>query len=494
MHIDHNLLNRYHFMNEKKTQQYQKLKLKFYSQTIKKNIGYKGDIRAYIGTRTWVHEKSSSEKDQSQRHNEALQSALLDLEKILSKTQFTNELQKALELWRIDGCNIERVPFEDTIISPPVNKIKNWKKNGRSFVSLFSGAFGLDLGFMAVGFKPLIALDIEESSCNTINTNLPKLPFFKEDVNNVTTKRVLNEIGLGVGELDVVTGGPPCQPFSTAGKRQSMNDPRASPLREFVRFINEAKPKCFVMEEVEGVLSARLKHIPIAERDPKAALSPEEQPGSAFKLIMQMLNETGYSVSYKLVNAADYGAPQERRRLIFIGMRDGVPELPEPSHSYVPQVRIDGQTVAPWTTFWEAAADLQGKEMEYTKFSEKISNYMRLIPPGGYWRQLPEDMVLEAMGGAHESEGGKMGYYRRLSWDCPSPTVVTTPSQKGTLLCHPEELRPISVEEYKRVQGFPDDWKILGSTMTKYQLIGNAVPVYLSHAIAMKVSKLLDEN
>jgi DNA (cytosine-5)-methyltransferase 1 len=118
--------------------------------------------------------------------------------------------------------------------------------------------------------------------------------------------------------------------------------------------------------------------------------------------------------------------------------------------------------------------------------------YMKNIPPGGYWRQLPENMVLEAMGGAHESKGGKMGYYRRLSWDCPSPTVVTTPSQKGTLLCHPEELRPITVEEYKRIQGFPDDWKIPGSTIIKYQLIGNAVPVYLSHAIAGQVLRLLE--
>ena len=246
------------------------------------------------------------------------------------------------------------------------------------------------------------------------------------------------------------------------------------------------------MEEVEGILSARLKHVPLIERDDKKILSADEQHGSAFRMVMQMLTETGYKISYKLVNAADYGAPQVRRRLIFIGLRDGVPELPEPTHSYKPQLRIDGPSVAPWTTFWEATADLQGKEMDYSKFSEKISTYMKNIPPGGYWRQLPEDMVLEAMGGAHESKGGKMGYYRRLSWDCPSPTVVTTPSQKGTLLCHPEELRPITVEEYKRIQGFPDDWKIPGSTIIKYQSIGNAVPVYLSHAIASQVKKLLN--
>lgn len=479
-------------MNSQILNNYQKLKWKFFSNVNKKSIGYKGDIRAFIGERTWFHERESTENDPIQRHVLAFQLALSDFEHTLSKEQFKNSLNDALDFWRIDGREIDRNLVKEPIISPPVKEIKKWKKNGKNFISLFSGAFGLDLGFMAVGFKPLMALDIEESSYKTINTNLPTLPFIHEDVNTVTTKRILDEVGLDVGELDVVTGGPPCQPFSTAGKRQSMLDPRASPLREYVRFINEAQPKCFVMEEVEGILSARLKHVPLIERDGKKILSADEQHGSAFRMVMQMLTETGYKISYKLVNAADYGAPQIRRRLIFIGLRDGVPELPEPTHSYKPQLRIDGPSVEPWTTFWEATADLQGKEMDYSKFSEKISTYMKNIPPGGYWRQLPEDMVLEAMGGAHESKGGKMGYYRRLSWDCPSPTVVTTPSQKGTLLCHPEELRPITVEEYKRIQGFPDDWKIPGSTIIKYQLIGNAVPVYLSHAIANQVLKLLE--
>jgi DNA (cytosine-5)-methyltransferase 1 len=473
---------------------YQKLKWKFFSDVNKKSIGYKGDIRAYIGQKTWLHERDSSESGPVQRHVLAFQSAVNDFSKIHSKEQFRQELSSALEYWRTEGKEIIRKNCKDAVLSPPVKEIKNWKNNGKNFISLFSGAFGLDLGFMAVGFRPLMALDIEESSYKTINTNLPRLPFINEDVNTVSTKRILEEVGLDVGGLDVVTGGPPCQPFSTAGKRQSMLDPRASPLREYVRFIKEARPKCFVMEEVEGILSARLKHVPIAERDDKRVLSADEQHGSAFRLVMQMLTETGYKISYNLVNAADYGAPQVRRRLIFIGLREGVPELPEPTHSYKPQLRIDGPSVAPWNTFWEATADLQGTKMDYSKFSEKISGYMKNIPPGGYWRQLPEDMVLEAMGGAHESKGGKMGYYRRLSWDCPSPTVVTTPSQKGTLLCHPEGLRPITVEEYKRIQGFPDDWTIPGSTIVKYQLIGNAVPVYLSHAIAQQVLKLLDEN
>jgi DNA (cytosine-5)-methyltransferase 1 len=146
--------------------------------------------------------------------------------------------------------------------------------------------------------------------------------------------------------------------------------------------------------------------------------------------------------------------------------------------------------VSPWNTFWEATVDLQGSRMEYTNLAPSSSECLARIPPGGNWRQLPADVVRDAMGGAYHSGGGKMGYYRRLTWDAPSPTVVTTPVQKGTMLCHPEELRPISVEEYKRVQGFPDDWEIPGSTLAKYKLIGNAVPVYLSHTIGREVSRL----
>ena len=205
-------------MNNQLLNNYQKLKWKFFSNVNKKSIGYKGDIRAFIGERTWFHERESTETDPIQRHYLAFQLALSDFEQTLSKEQFKNELNDALDFWRIEGREIKRKPFKDPIISPPVKEIKKWKKNGKNFISLFSGAFGLDLGFMAVGFKPLMALDIEESSYKTINTNLPKLPFIREDVNTVTTKRILDEVGLDVGELDVVTGGPHVSHFLQRGK------------------------------------------------------------------------------------------------------------------------------------------------------------------------------------------------------------------------------------------------------------------------------------
>lgn len=478
---------------------YNTLKWDFFSLLDRKGVGSKAEIRSYIGAKSWQIGMGLDERDPYARHVLALQLAIQEYKKYSDRTTFRKDLDTLLEAWRGSSRLSEKVATASPLVEPPVKNINEWKKNGHSFVSLFSGAFGLDLGFMGAGFEPLIALDVLDSSEETLKSNLPGLPFIKEDIVNVSTSRILDEIGLEVGELDVVTGGPPCQPFSTAGKRKGLLDPRASPLREFIRFVKEARPKAFVMEEVTGLLSARLKHVPISERNGKD-LSPEERTGSAFAQVVEMLRSTGYNLtlsrdpsrySASVLNAADFGAPQIRNRLIIIGCRDSKPELPTPTHSSFPGFSQNECLMRPWSTFWDATCDLQGKKMESTRLSGKVATYLEMVPPGGYWKDLPEECVEEAMGGAYRSGGGKMGYYRRLSWDYPSPTVVTSPMQKGSMLCHPEELRPISVEEYKRVQGFPDDWALPGKTGTKYLLIGNAVPVYLSNAIAHKVEEFL---
>jgi DNA (cytosine-5)-methyltransferase 1 len=165
--------------------------------------------------------------------------------------------------------------------------------------------------------------------------------------------------------------------------------------------------------------------------------------------------------------------------------------LPMKTHSNYPDPTGSLQ-LKPWTTFWEATCDLQGREMQGTNLTPLSSKYLKFVPPGGNWIHLPENIKKKAMGGAFDSGGGKMGYFRRLTWDAPTPTVTTHPAQKSTMLCHPEELRPMSVDEYKRVQGFPDDWDLPESNPIKYELIGNAVPVYLSYAIASHVSNLLE--
>jgi DNA (cytosine-5)-methyltransferase 1 len=468
-------------------------KWKFYSYLYKPKIADKGDIRSFIGLMTWVTEYYNYNQNSRKDHYDALNSSIDFISNLKSRVDFNKEFDKALKIWQKEGGRIKRENKTDPSVKPPVKKIKKWKENGYNLVSLFSGAFGLDLGFMANGFKPLLALDNNPASYETIHRNLPDLEFINENIEKRKTKSLLDEIGLDVGEIDVLTGGPPCQPFSTAGRRASLQDPRASPLKEFIRFIKEAQPKCFVMEEVKGLLSARIKHVPIIDRG-KNVLTADELPGSAFLEVYRMLEETGYKFSIKMLNAADFGAPQVRNRLIIIGNRDKTPNFPDSSHSGIGQEKINNTDPLPWSTFWDATCDLQGKKMEFPPLSPSTSRIMKFIPPGGYWKHLPSDMIKTAMGGAYFATGGKTGFFRRLSWDTPAPTVITSPHRMSSMLCHPEELRPISVEEYKRVQGFPDDWKIPGSTSVKYHLIGNAVPVYLSDAIANHVVKFLDNS
>lgn len=473
---------------------YQELKFS-YNKLLSSEGVSKGDVRAYVGLLTAIRETELSQKGVSGKpaHIRAFEYALDKLKVTLRKGNLVGAVEEQAEKWRREGQKKEEASSskraEEAILPPPIPNIKDWGGDGLSLVSLFSGALGLDLGFLAAGFDMKYANDIEEDSKETVEKNLPKVPFGLGDFGKIDNEEVLETTGLKRGELDVLTGGPPCQPFSTAGKRQGLNDPRSSPLTDFIQAIEDMQPKAFVMEEVTGLKSARLKHVPIKDRDRE--LEPEEQKGSVFDEILDMFDSTGYDYIYDTVNAANYGSPQKRRRLIFIGLRDGEPNMPKETNAPNPKNKlIGGNDADPWRTFWEATADLSEKSMNSASLSGK-KEYMELVPPAGYWRHLPDNKVKEAMGGAYNSGGGRMGYFRRLSWDEPTPTVVTSPNQKSTMLGHPERLRPLSVEEYKRIQGFPDDWEIEGSLSGQYKLIGNAVPVHLSYEIAKHVKKIL---
>jgi len=481
-------------MNWKKDE-YNSLKFEYFSflECARANFKInKGDIRAFIGLREWFHEKERLDAGDNSysAHLFALGEALRDLKKALERRNFYEVFKRDLAKWSTEGVLLDRNETRDPLIPPPIPNMRSWKGNDHTVMSLFSGAMGLDLGFLAAGFKLVLANDIDTNSFKTVNMNMPSVPFILEDIKKVSSEDLLSKSGIDIGEVDVLVGGPPCQPFSTAGRRRGLNDPRASPLKEFVRVIKEIKPRAFVMEEVSGLKSSRLKHVSAIERKSRA-LRPEEEKGSAFNAILEMLRSTGYRLIYDILNAADFGSPQSRNRLIFIGLREGIPKLPEITHSIRQQTTLDGNKPEPWNTLWEATSDLQYKENNFIGTSNSRFKYMLLIPPGGHWRHLPEDLIKDAMGGAYDAEGGKMGFYRRLSWDDPSPTVVESPVHKGTMFFHPEAHRPLSVEEYKRVQGFPDDWEIFGKNHTKYKLIGSAVPVHLSYAIANKVSELL---
>lgn len=454
----------------------------------------KGHIRAYVGIRTWFHERKALSRDNDKyvAHVHSLEAALEDLQQSLASRSFSDDMEKALNQWREDPQPPERKAASPPLLPSPIPSMTDWQPNSLSLISLFSGAFGLDLGFMAAGFDLQFATDIDPDSKEVADRNLPSIQFVLEDFAQVSSRDILHTANLGVGDVDALVGGPPCQPFSTAGKRRGLKDPRASPLKGFVRAVKEIQPRAFVMEEVTGLKSARLKHVPISQRG-KRPLEPEEQKGSAFEVVLEMLRSTGYGLVYGVLNAADYGAPQSRRRLIFIGLRDATPTLPPPTHSrHQPNLFGNAQLVQ--TTFWQATADLGSDQATYRDLSPATMKHMQMVPPGGHWRHLPDHEIRHAMGGAYHSGGGKMGFFRRLPWDDVSPTVVTSPTQKGTMLCHPEANRPLSVQEYARLQGFPDDWDLPGSAAAKYRLIGNAVPVHLSHAIAQHLQRLLNTD
>jgi DNA (cytosine-5)-methyltransferase 1 len=340
---------------------------------------------------------------------------------------------------------------------------------------------GLDLGLMQAGLDIRISQDIDPWCAKTMDAN--SHPYILGDIRKLIQddpqcRFLLEPADLLPGEVFAVVGGPPCQPFSTAGKRLSTNDPRGSLFMEFAHVIKTVRPRFFVMENVKGQLSSAIKHRPLKERS-KAPLEPEEIPGSVFVVIRNTFEELGYKIVYGILDASHYGVPQFRERLIILGSRDHEDIfLPVPTHFQIHQ-----EESFRWRTLRQAIEDLEGNPGPCACFSVERMKYLRHVPMGGNWRNLPEHMVQDAMGGAYESGGGKVGFYRRLDYDQPAPTLVTSPVQKATMLCHPTQDRPLSVREYARIQQFPEEWIIEGNISDCYRQIGNAVPVGLGRAI-----------
>jgi DNA (cytosine-5)-methyltransferase 1 len=305
-----------------------------------------------------------------------------------------------------------------------------------------------------------------------------------EDATQVTPQDLLEASGLRRGEATLVAGGPPCQSFSTAGRRQSIGDPRGSLFMPFANAIAAIQPRFFVMENVRGLLSAAIRHRPLNQRGAAhPALAPDEQPGSALRVILDTFESLGYQVVKGLVNAADYGVPQTRERLLIIGSRDSEfpPGAVEPRDLMPPTYER-----TEWRTLGEVLSELNGAAETFIPYSPGRREIFRLIPEGKNWRH-----IREVMGGAYYADGGRVGFYRRLSRSKPSPTLPTSPIQKGTGLCHPKKLRPLTVEEYAAIQQFPPDWDFAGSVASRYRQIGNAVPSGLGSAIGGAFTKII---
>ena len=193
---------------------------------------------------------------------------------------------------------------------------------------------GLDLGLEVAGLEIAVALECNRFPLATIRKNRPDLPLIDRPIEDVTTAEILDAAGLKPGEAYAVVGGPSCQVFSTAGNRRSLADPRSTMFKHFVRVIREARPKFYVMENVRGLISAAVRHRPLKERGPGfPPLEDDEELGSAFKVVAASLRGLGYYSVFDVLNAADYGVPQTRQRLVILGSRDGKKiRMPKPSH------------------------------------------------------------------------------------------------------------------------------------------------------------------
>ena len=393
-------------------------------------------------------------------------------------------------------------------------------------ISLFSGAGGLDLGLEEAGFDTKVFVEIDRDCQATLDANRRSFtsPNFAMlgDITALEPEEILDAARLSAGEVDLVAGGAPCQSFSTAGHRQSVNDPRGTLFHHFARVVETAQPRFFVFENVRGILSAALRHRPLDKRGRgHLPLSGEEELGSFLNgLVLPTLRrDLGYEVVYGLLNAADYGVPQTRERVIFLGSRDHefgneswlpgempISALIPPTHTGTSRgsQRIqrwfsddfDPGSLQPWATLGEALDGMPEELCEFIKYSPTRESILRLVPAGKNWRHIRdtygEPLLQEVMGGAHHSDGGRVGFWRRLSFEKPSPTLTTSPIQKATCLCHPVETRPLSVREYARVQQFPDAFSFVGSTASKYRQIGNAVPVGLGEAIGTALSTIME--
>jgi DNA (cytosine-5)-methyltransferase 1 len=332
-------------------------------------------------------------------------------------------------------------------------------------ISLFSGAMGLDLGLEKAGFEIVASVENEKNCIETIKTNRPKIKLYDKDINEVNPLDILKDLKMKPGEVDLVAGGPPCQAFSTAGRRRSLNDFRGNVIVRFLEYVKEIEPKYFILENVRGLLSAKLANTPEEYGEYRAV---EDQPGSVIWFLTKEFEKLGYKISFSLFDASLYGVPQKRERVIIFGTKDAklVP-IPEPTTMNNP------------LTLRDAIGDLKSVQHSYIELSPSRIKYLSLLKGGEYWRHLPLAMQEEAMGKSFHLGGGKTGFYRRLSWEKPSPTLVTHPSMPATMLVHPDEMRPLSVQEYARVQQFPDDWVFSGKPIKIYKQIGNAVPVGL---------------
>lgn len=308
------------------------------------------------------------------------------------------------------------------------------ENNAPTVISTFAGAGGSSLGYSMAGFRELLAVEIDNNAVETFKANFSDVPVFHGDIKKLSVEDVFNLTGIKKGELDIFDGSPPCQGFSTTGKRQ-LDDPRNYLFREYERLIKGIQPKVFVMENVGGMVKGKMKII--------------------FSEIFEALENCGYKVSVRLLNAKYFHVPQSRNRLIFLGVRNDLNTLP--SH---PKAKSKIISVK------EALKNLENDKEKAWELKKGTKTY-------NIW--------------SYTKPGCSMANFNsRLKIDpkLPSPTQV-----KSTPHFHWEEPRQMSSKEIARIGSFPDEFIFLGNREKINNRIGNSVPPLFMREIALHIKK-----
>ncbi len=330
--------------------------------------------------------------------------------------------------------------------------LRSTKKTGISTIELFAGAGGLALGLENAGLEHKLLVEIDKDACSTLKVNRPKWNAVCEDAQKIDYKPFKNKVS-------IVTGGFPCQAFSFAGKKLGFEDARGTLFYSLARAVKEINPKIAIGENVRGLLN--------------------HENGRTLNAMLDIMDELGYRVMTRVLRAQYLDVPQKRERLIIMCVRKDlkIPFIFPKEKNYTISLR-------------EALANVP--ESDGQKYPPNKKKILNKIPPGGYWRDLPDSLQREYMGASYFMGGGKTGMARRLSWDEPSLTLTCSPAQKQTERCHPEETRPLNVREYARIQSFPDSWIFSGSMSSQYKQIGNAVPVNMGFHLGKCLIAMLE--
>jgi DNA (cytosine-5)-methyltransferase 1 len=333
-------------------------------------------------------------------------------------------------------------------------KMQN-ETNKPTFIEVCAGAGGLSCGLVQSGFIPLLLNDNNKDCCKTLKHNHP---------NTQIKCCSMDEIDYSTynGKVDLLTGGVPCQSFSQAGLRKGLEDPRGNLMFKFAEIVQQVQPKIFMIENVKGLLT--------------------HNNGETLKQIVEMLNQNQlYCITYKCLDASKYDVPQKRERVFIVGVLNTL------NRSFIFPEESKSKKVLKDVLYDVPASNI-------AKYNEKKTQLYKLIPQGGCWIHLPEELQKEYLGNSFHSGGGKRGILYRLSMEKPSLTLLCTPSQKQTERCHPLEERPLTIREYARIQTFADDYVFMGSINSQYKQIGNAVPVELAKYMGLALLNLLSNS